>query len=87
MITTENHRFLLDCGQFQGSYVIDELNAKKIDFDPAETEFLILSHVHIDHSGRIPEQITEINNIIISLEKNTYSLGAIMSLKAGGSAD
>jgi len=54
LITTSNHKFLLDCGQFQGSDDMDELNAKEFDFDPAEIEFLILSHAHIDHSGRIP---------------------------------
>ena len=54
LITTNNHKFLLDCGQFQGSDEMDELNAKEFDFDPAEIEFLILSHAHIDHSGRIP---------------------------------
>jgi len=54
LITTDNHMFLLDCGQFQGSDDMDELNAKEFDFDPAEIEFLILSHAHIDHSGRIP---------------------------------
>ncbi len=54
LITTMNHKFLLDCGQFQGSDEMDELNAKVFDFDPAEIEFLILSHAHIDHSGRIP---------------------------------
>ena len=54
LITTNNHKFLLDCGLFQGSDEMDELNAKEFDFDPAEIEFLILSHAHIDHSGRIP---------------------------------
>ena len=54
LITTNNHKFLLDCGQFQGSDEMDELNAGAFDFDPAEIEFLILSHAHIDHSGRIP---------------------------------
>jgi len=48
----------------------------------------ILYNTHLAMSSDLtPEQITEINNILISLEKNTYSLGAVMSLKAGGSAD
>jgi metallo-beta-lactamase family protein len=54
LITTDNHKFLLDCGQFQGSDEMDELNSNEFEFDPAEIEFLILSHAHIDHSGRIP---------------------------------
>ena len=38
-------------------------------------------------SGITPEQITEINNIILSLEKNTYNLGAVMSLEPGDLVD
>ena len=54
LITTENHRVLLDCGQFQGGKAQDELNYEEFPFDPAEVEYLILSHAHIDHCGRIP---------------------------------
>ena len=54
LITTENHRVLLDCGQFQGGKAQDELNYEEFPFDPAEVEYLVLSHAHIDHCGRIP---------------------------------
>lgn len=54
LITTANYKFLLDCGQFQGSDEMETLNYEDFDFDPSEIEFLILSHAHIDHSGRIP---------------------------------
>lgn len=54
LITTENHKVLLDCGQFQGGKAQDELNYEEFPFDPAEVEYLILSHAHIDHCGRIP---------------------------------
>lgn len=54
LITTENHRVLLDCGQFQGGKAQDELNYEEFPFDPAEVGYLILSHAHIDHCGRIP---------------------------------
>lgn len=54
LITTNKHKFLLDCGMFQGSDEMDELNGKEFDFDPTEIDFMILSHAHIDHSGRIP---------------------------------
>lgn len=54
LITTEKYKILLDCGQFQGSKVLEELNAGDFGFDPLEIDFMILSHAHIDHSGRIP---------------------------------
>ena len=46
--------FLLDCGQFQGSAKQEAQNYEAFPFDPAQIDFLILSHAHIDHCGRIP---------------------------------
>ncbi len=54
LVTTDRYKFLLDCGLFQGSEVLEELNEQEFDFDPAEIDFMILSHAHIDHCGRIP---------------------------------
>ena len=54
LITTEKHKILLDCGQFQGGKAQDALNYEDFPFDPAEIDFVILSHAHIDHCGRIP---------------------------------
>ena len=54
LITTANHKVLLDCGQFQGGKAQDELNYEEFPFNPAEIEYVILSHAHIDHCGRIP---------------------------------
>lgn len=54
LITTDRYKILLDCGQYQGSDEMDEMNFDDFEFDPAEIDFLLLSHAHIDHSGRIP---------------------------------
>lgn len=54
LLTTENHKILLDCGQFQGGKAQEALNAELFPFDPAEIECVVLSHAHIDHCGRIP---------------------------------
>lgn len=54
LITTENHKALLDCGQFQGGKAQEALNYEDFPFDPAEIDYVILSHAHIDHCGRIP---------------------------------
>ena len=54
LITTDKRKVLLDCGLFQGSNGLDELNHEPFGFDPAELDFVLISHAHIDHSGRIP---------------------------------
>ena len=54
LITTGEHKVLLDCGQFQGGKAQDELNYEEFPFDPAQIEYVVLSHAHIDHCGRIP---------------------------------
>ena len=54
LITTQNHKILLDCGQFQGGEAQEALNYEDFPFDPAEIEYMVLSHAHIDHCGRIP---------------------------------
>lgn len=54
LITTENHKILLDCGQFQGGKAQEAMNYEEFPFEPSEIDCLILSHAHIDHCGRIP---------------------------------
>ena len=58
LITTEKGtKILLDCGLFQGIQT-DEFN-QKFGFKPAEVNYLILSHAHIDHSGLIPRLVRQ----------------------------
>lgn len=54
LVTTDKYKILLDCGQFQGSKALEKLNEEAFGFDPLDIDFMILSHAHIDHSGRIP---------------------------------
>lgn len=52
LIETTKRKFLVDCGMFQGSMY--EFNASPFPFNPSEIDFIILTHAHVDHSGRIP---------------------------------
>lgn len=54
LITTDKHKLLLDCGQFQGGKAVEKMNEEPFPFDPAQIEWVILSHAHIDHCGRLP---------------------------------
>lgn len=47
-------RILVDCGFYQGSREMVEENANDFGFDPASIDYLLLTHAHLDHCGRIP---------------------------------
>jgi metallo-beta-lactamase family protein len=52
-------KILLDCGMFQGlGEETSDLN-EHFGFDPKDTDVLLLSHAHIDHSGLIPKLVKE----------------------------
>ena len=55
LVNIAGHKFLIDCGLFQGSLTDQMLNYEDFPFNVDEIEFMILTHAHIDHSGRIPK--------------------------------
>jgi metallo-beta-lactamase family protein len=54
LIECAGHRVLIDCGLYQGGRELDEENADDFGFDPTSIDFLLLTHAHLDHCGRIP---------------------------------
>ena len=55
LLETEDCKFLVDCGLFQGARRIRELNYEEFPFAPAEIEFVLLTHAHVDHCGLLPK--------------------------------
>ncbi|HKK99327.1 MAG TPA: MBL fold metallo-hydrolase [Desulfotignum sp.] len=47
-------RILMDCGMFQGRRKESDEKNRQFPVDPAKITSMVLSHAHIDHSGRIP---------------------------------
>ena len=54
ILRTEEHLILLDCGLIQGRREVEALNREPFPFSPDEISAVVLSHAHIDHSGRLP---------------------------------
>ena len=54
LVETDDVRFLVDCGMFQGGREARARNLKAWPFDPRQIDFVLLTHAHIDHSGLLP---------------------------------
>lgn len=54
LVECAGKRILIDCGLYQGSGELDEENAEPFGFDAASINYLLLTHAHLDHCGRLP---------------------------------
>src|SRR4051812_24477768 len=54
LLETANNKILVDCGLMQGSRELDEENAAPFGFEAKDIDFVILTHAHLDHCGRLP---------------------------------
>mgnify|MGYP001179517487 FL=1 len=52
LLKTQDKSFLVDCGLVQGRG--EERNYQPFPFTPGDIDFILLTHAHLDHSGRIP---------------------------------
>ncbi len=81
LITLENgYKVLLDCGLYQGNRKTDQVSNRQWHFDPAGLDCLILSHAHIDHTGRVPGLVRAGFRGCIHSTHATRSLCSIMLL-------
>ena len=54
LVECGDKRILIDCGLYQGGRELDDENRNDFGFDPAGIDYLLLTHGHLDHCGRIP---------------------------------
>jgi metallo-beta-lactamase family protein len=59
LVDTGKQRILFDCGMFQGSNFNEGKNNDDFPFDPKSIDILLVSHAHIDHTGRVPKLVRD----------------------------
>lgn len=59
LIETAEHKYVVDCGLFQGGDAKTENNNEPFAYDAASVEAVIITHAHLDHIGRLPMLVKE----------------------------
>ncbi len=83
LVEAAGKKFLVDCGMWQGRKELEEENFQEFEFNPLEIDFVLLTHAHIDHSGRIPKLYKEGYRNKIYAHKATCDLCALMLPDSG----
>ena len=83
LVEAVGKKFLVDCGMWQGKKEMEEENFNEFDFDPKQIDFMLLTHAHIDHSGRIPKLYNEGFRNKIYAHKATCDLCSLMLPDSG----
>lgn len=76
-------KFLVDCGMWQGKVEQEMENDQEFEFNPTDIDFVLLTHAHIDHSGRIPKLYKEGFRNKVYAHKATCDLCALMLPDSG----
>jgi metallo-beta-lactamase family protein len=82
LLVTEGVNILIDCGLFQGDSETEEKNFGEFGFDPSSIDFLLLTHGHLDHCGRIPLLVKKGFQGTILCTSATYDIAKIVMLDA-----
>jgi metallo-beta-lactamase family protein len=57
MLEFNDKRILVDCGLFQGGN--EGKNFEPFKYNPADVDFLLITHAHMDHIGRVPKLVRD----------------------------
>lgn len=59
LVETEKTKLVIDCGMFQGSDFNEGKNFDAFPFVPGEIAAVLVTHAHLDHTGRIPKLVKD----------------------------
>ncbi len=71
-------KIMIDCGMFQGRE--EHRNYGPFDFDPSEVDYLLVTHAHLDHVGRIPKLVKEGFSGRLVITEATLALAEVVLL-------
>ncbi len=83
LIRSGAHTVLLECGLVQGGRKEEMRNAEPFPVSPESVDAVILSHAHIDHSGRVPLLVKRGYRGPIYAQRATAALCSIMLPDSG----
>jgi metallo-beta-lactamase family protein len=78
IVRANGKTLLLDCGMYQGSRRDSDEKNRRLPVPVEEIDAVVLSHAHIDHSGRLPLLVAEGYDKTIWATAATRDLCAIM---------
>lgn len=59
LLETGGKKYLIDCGMFQGGEFSEDRNWNAFPFRAEEIDSVIVTHAHLDHTGRLPKLVKE----------------------------
>jgi metallo-beta-lactamase family protein len=59
LLEAGDSRLMVDCGMFQGERLLRERNWALPVGDPGRVRWLVLTHAHLDHTGRVPRLVKQ----------------------------
>lgn len=83
LVEVNGVKILLDCGLYQGKRSEAYDRNRKLPFDPAKIDVMILSHAHTDHAGNIPSLVKQGYKGDVICTHATRDLCAAMLLDSG----
>ena len=83
LLEAAGKKILIDCGMYQGKALEERENYEEFNYNVHDIDFMLLTHAHIDHSGRIPKLYNEGYRNPIIATKATCDLCSIMLPDSG----
>ncbi len=80
LLESNQKKYLIDCGQFQGAKEVRARNRVAFPFNPEDIEAVFLTHAHLDHIGRLPLLVKGGFQGAVYCSKGTADLGRVILL-------